>query len=243
MDTASPLSRAAWSPRLALLAIAVLMGCARQSAPAATTPTPIESEPTATTTENETTADDTTVETVPPVAVVEPPPPPAPVVSPGGPVSLDMTEGDALRLCASLQWSQDQSTFTRREFMPGGVRLRRNSRADVLECEHTDSRAGTWVTAYLVVRWVDQDSERGEHYAEELGESYAYAFPDPSATYRLGRIERTSTGARIRVTGAETSYPGEGEPDFSGRAEVESWSVVVFCTYNAEDLYYECDRR
>ena len=210
------------------------MGCAHESAPAATTTPVAEPEPEITATEADTMADDATAEPAATVAAVEPQPDPEPVEEPPPPEPVDMTPAAAPALCESLV--PEPETLQRSEFKRGGVTLPNDSRADVLECQYLDPVNGEVVVAYLVVR------SAGADYAttEELGQ--AYDVPGMASSYRLGRIERMATGVRIRVTGTDTYYPETGDPDSSGRAEVDSSRVAVTCTFNAEYESYECER-
>lgn len=230
MDQPSPISRAARTSRLTLVTIALLTGCAHEIAPAATPPV-TEAEPETTATAADATAADATAEPAATVAVVEPPPDAEPVEEPE---PVDMTPAAAPALCESLV--PEPETLQRSEFKRGGVTLPNDSRADVLECEYLDPVNGEVVVAYLVVR------SAGADYAttEELGQSYDV--PGMTSSYRLGRIERTSTGVRVRGTGTDTYYPETGDPDSSGRAEVDSSRLVVTCTFNAEYGSYECER-
>ena len=214
--------------------MALLMGCAHESAPAATTAPVTEPEPETTATETETTATDSTAEPEATVAVVEPPPAAEPVEEPPPPEPIDMTPAAAPALCESLV--PEPEALQRSEFKRGGVTLPNDSRADVLECEYLDPTSGEVVVAYLVIRSAGVDYVT----TEDLGQSYEV--PGMTASYRLGRIERMATGVRIRVTGTDTFHPDTGDPDSSGRAEVESSRVVVTCTFNAEYESYECER-
>jgi hypothetical protein len=234
MDQRSPLSRVARTSRLVLVTIALLTGCAHESAPTATTAPVTEPEPETTPAETDTTAGEATTEPAATVAVVEPPPDAEPVEEPPPPEPIDMTPAAAPALCESLV--PEPETLQRSEFKRGGVTLPNDSRADVLECQYHDTVSGDVVVAYLVVR------SAGADYAttEELGQSYDV--PGMTSSYRLGRIERMATGVRIRVTGADTYYPDTGDPDSSGRGEVDSARVVVTCTFNAEYESYECER-
>lgn len=219
------------------LALLLALGCTRESVPAAST-APVTQAAPPTTGEPDTTGGDAPVEPTTAVAEQEPqepPPSPEPAEEPPPPEPVDMTPAAAPALCASLVGEPD--TLRRSEFKRGGVTLPNDSRADVLECEYLDPTSGEVVAAFLVIRTAGADYVT----TEDLGQ--AYEVPGMTAAYRLGRIERVATGVRIRVTGTDTFYPETGDPDSSGRAEVESSRVVVTCTLNAEYGSYDCERQ
>ena len=230
MDQHLLLARAA---RLTLVSIALLLGCAHESVPAATTPPTTEAEPETTEADTDTTAVDATDEPAATVAEVEPAPTPEPVEEPPPPEPVDMTPAAAPALCASLV---EPGTLRRAAFKRGGVTLHNDWRADVLECAFR-AEVGVEVSAYLVLR-----SASAAPFApapQVLGSSYD--IPGMSVSYRLGPIERTSTGIRIRVTDTETIYPDTGYPG-SGRADVTRSQLVVTCTLDAEFGAYDCER-
>jgi hypothetical protein len=187
----------------------------------------------------DTTADGTTepTSTTGPTAMVaaaEPPPADEPADEPPPIVPVDMTPAAAPALCADLVPTPE--TLQRSEFRRGGIALPANARADVLECHYSDDVNGDVVTAYLVVRSAGEE----EVTTEELGQ--AFEVPGMASSYRLGRLERTPSGCRIRVTGADTYYGDTGDPDSSGAPEVDSAVFVFTCTLNAEYQLYDCER-
>lgn len=233
MDQHSSLSRAARTSRLTLVTIALLMGCAHESAPAATTAPITEPEPESTAGESDTAAGNATPEPAA-TAVVETPPNPEPAEEPPPPVPVDMTPAAAPALCASLVNEPDG--LQRSEFKRGGITLPGDARADVLECAYNDPTNGEVVAAYLIIRVTGDDFVT----SEELGE--AYEVPGNSVSYRLGRVERVGTGVRIRVTNTDTIYPNTGDPEASSRPEVDNSRREINCTRDAESGMFECAR-
>ena len=149
MDQHSSLSRAARTSRLALVTIALLMGCAHESAPAATTAPVAEPEPESTASESDTASGDATAEPAATTAVIEIPPSPDPADEPP-PVPMDMTPTAAPALCASLVNEPDG--LQRSEFKRGGITLASDARADVLECAYNDPINGEVLNRFHMLK-------------------------------------------------------------------------------------------
>jgi hypothetical protein len=106
----------------------------------------------------------------------------------------------------------------------------------VLELQYDSVEIGEIVQAYLVVRIPIDEYPTTLLLGERTDE------PGMSTTYSLGRLERTRTGVRIRVTDTSTIYPNTGDPSRPTGAEVERARYVATCTLDAETHYYDCAR-
>lgn len=160
------------------------------------------------------------------VASVEAPAEDAPVV-------VDMTPAAAPAICAAL--ASEPESVRRCTFLRGGVSLPGGARADLLELAYDSAEVGEVFEAYLVVRMPNEEYP----VTRLLGERTDV--PGMSTDYTLGRLERTPSGVRVRVTNTDTTYPDTGMPG-PGRAEVERARLVVTCTLDAETQYYDCER-
>lgn len=149
------------------------------------------------------------------------------------PVVVDMTPAAAPTICAALV--DEPESVRRCAFLRGGVSLPGGARADVLELAYDSVEVGEVFEAYLVVRMPNEEFP----VTRQLGERTDV--PGMSTDYTLGRLERTPSGVRIRVTNTDTTYPDTGMPG-PGRAEVERARLVVTCTLDAETQYYDCER-
>lgn len=209
---------------------ALLLGCAHETGPTATTApvSPPEPESTAALEPEPVTAEPTTT------AVADEPASAAEPAEEPPLVPVDMTPAAAPALCASLVNEPDG--LQRSEFKRGGITLPGDARADVLECTYNEPTNGEMVAAYLVIRVTGEEFVT----SEALGE--AYEVPGNSVSYRLGRVERVGTGVRIRVTNTDTIYPNTGYPEASSRPEVDNSRREINCTRDAESGMFECVR-
>jgi Leucine-rich repeat (LRR) protein len=144
------------------------------------------------------------------------------------PERVDMTSAAAPALCTDLV------TYSAEDLLPGafrrgGVTLPPRSRADVLECTYSGERRAEII---LVIR--TQPAERGI-VSHEI--CYTNDVPGESVSCRVGPIERSARGVRVRATRTVTTYPCT-DGVATCPPDVERTRIEVVC--EASDGDYEC---